>query len=206
MAISYPLSLPSSPGLRRLTIRPSAVVGVSESKFTNIQQSQTFQGQKWALDMELFLPKRATAEPWLAFILSLNGREGTFYAGDTVATSIRGNASGTVRVKGGSQTGDQLTVDGLPTSTNNVFLQGDYIQLGSGTDTRLYKILEDANTDINGETTLTIWPDLRSSPNDNDIVTYSDTVGVFRLDSNIMPWQWRAPQRAPLQISASEAL
>lgn len=93
-----------------------------------------------------------------------------------------------VLVDGGSQTGETLDVKILPLSRNNVFRAGDYIQLGSGSTAKLYKILTDTNSDSNGKATLDIWPSLRSSPSNEAVVTVQDAKGVFRLSSGTQSW------------------
>lgn len=64
---------------------------------------------------------------------------------------------------------------------------GDYFSLGSGTAARLYKIVNDVNSDGSGNATLDFWPRLRMAPGDGDLLTVRDASGVFRLSSNTMP-------------------
>lgn len=194
MAISYPLTFPTITGVRRIALRGRSAVARTESAFTFGQQIQAHAGQRWEAEVSLPPMKRASAEEWIAFLLSLNGMEGTFLMGDPNGAAPRGVATGTPVVKGASQTGASLVTDGWTISQTGILKVGDYIQLGSGSSTRLYKVLADANSDGSGNATFDIWPDLRSSPGDNDALTVSSARGLWRLAANEMPWEadWMA--------------
>ena len=104
--------------------------------------------------------------------------------GDPIGATPRGSASsapGTPVVNGASQTGDTLSIDGLPASATGYLKAGDYIQLGSGTGAQLYKVLDDVDSNASGEADLTIWPDLRSSPADDATVVVSNAKGFIPI-------------------------
>lgn len=205
MTISYPLSLPTTPYAARVTMRARAVVGVSVSPFSLSQQVYAHSGQGWEADIELPPMQESVADPWVAFLLKLNGRYGTFLMGDPAKIAYRGVGGGTPLVKGGGQSGQTLTIDGCPLSTSGWLVAGDMIQLGSGSSATLHKVLADATTNGSGETTLDIWPALRSSPSDNAAVTISSCVGRWRLASNEMPWSVGTAKRYGIQFAAVEA-
>lgn len=185
MSITYPLALPSS-GIRRIRIVPRTVVAMSESPFTLQQQVQEHAGQAWGAEVSLPTMNRATAEEWVAFLLKLNGRLGTFLLGDPAGVTPRGIATGSPLVNGASQTGNSLITDGWTVSQTGILKAGDWIQLGSGSSAKLHKNLNDVNSDATGNATLDIWPKLRSSPADNAVITVSNCQSVFRLSSNDM--------------------
>jgi hypothetical protein len=185
MAISYPLTFPST-GIAQITLTARNSVAISSSPFTYRQQVQKNVGSRWEATITLPSLIRANADVWVAFLLSLGGQYGTFLMGDPIAATPRGSASttpGTPLVNGSSQSGGTVAVDGLPVSTANYLRAGDYIQLGSGATSQLYKVLEDVESNSSGEANISIWPDLRSSPADNLTVVVQDAVGVFRLSS-----------------------
>jgi len=184
MAITYPVSFPASIGLANLNIRARTVVGISASPFTGQQQVYKHQGQWWEAEVSLPPMKRADAEQVVAFLLKMNGAYGTFLLGDKSATAPRGVGTGTPLVNGGSQTGNELVTDGWTTSTTGILKAGDWIQLGSGSSTRLYKVLDDVNSDGSGNATINIFPDLRLSPADDTVIAVSNTQGLWRLSSN----------------------
>lgn len=183
MSISYPVTFPSI-GIRSMTIRARSVVGVAQSPFTLSQQVYKHQGQAWEAEVSLPPMKRDEAEQIASFLLKMNGQYGTFLLGDPANTAPRGVGTGTPLVKGGSQTGDSLITDGWTTSTTGILKAGDWIQLGSGSATRLHKVLDDVNSDSSGNATLTLWPSLRSSPADNAQITVTSPKGQWRLASN----------------------
>jgi len=209
MAITYPLTFPTHTGVKSANFIARNVVGNSLSPFTFTQQVQKLQGQRWEADISLPLMERANAEQWISFFVKLNGSYGTFLMGDPNGATPRGSASsdaGTPLVNGASQTGTDLAIDGLPASATGYLKAGDYIQLGSGATTQLYKVLDDVDSNASGEATLTIWPDLRSSPADDAAVTVSGAKGLFRLTTNVTDWQINAAGFYQLSFGAAEAL
>lgn len=188
MAITFPLSTPSSPRPELVVLDYVPIVATTESIFSYAQQVQEHPGERWTADVRLpVLTDRADIEPWWTFLIKLRGRSGTFLLGDDRGSEPRGAAKdnpGTPLVNGASQTGNSLVCDGAPNGVTGYLLEGDWVSLGSGTTTRLYKVMEDADTDGSGNFTLTIRPDLRESPADNDPLTLSDAKGTFRLARN----------------------
>jgi len=192
MAISYPLSLPTSIGIASITLGAENAVAISQSPFTYSQQIVQHPGQRWTASVSLPPLRRDLMEPWVAFLLSLKGQYGTFLLGDPNCATPRGSASvtpGTPVVKGASQTGDELDIDGLPTSVTGYLLAGDYIQLGTAGTSTLHKILTDVNSNGSGEATLDLWPSIRTAPLDNATVVVSAAKGKFRLANNIQQWE-----------------
>ena len=188
MAISYPLTPPTSPGVRRVTISAENVVSAVTSIFTLQTQTQEYEGRRWHLSATFPPMKRAYAEDWLAFFLKLRGRNGTFLFGDPNGSAPRGSGLGTPLVDGASQTGLELATKGWTPSSSGVLLPGDYIQLGSAGTSRLYKVLTQADSDSAGEVTLDIWPSLREPPSDSAAITLDDAVGLFRMADNLTQW------------------
>ena len=195
MTIVYPLAFPTVTGPARARIFIQAAVGMTESPFTYQTQVQKNPGQRFGMEITLGELKLDEAAVWAPFLVSLNGRWGTFLAGDSGRATPRGAAAatpGTPLVKGASQTGDQLVIDGAPASTTGYLKAFDYIQLGTGAATHLHMVLQDADTDAGTEVTLTLWPSLRVSPADNDPVVVSSAKGLFRLTTNKTDWIERA--------------
>lgn len=184
MAITYPLTFPTQ-GIVDIIFRGSSITSVSRSPFTGQEQVQRFQGQLWGATVAYPAMKRANAEEVISFLLKLYGRFGTFLMGDPNGATPRGEAGGTPLVDGASQTGDTLAIKGATVGQSNWLRAGDYISLGSGVNTHLHKVLTDANTDSIGDVTVDIWPELRTSPANNDPVTVSSCKGLFRLASNL---------------------
>lgn len=204
MAISYPLDFPTSFGASEFTIDLIRAVAVSESPFSFTQQVQEHPGEAWDISFILNLLNRDQAEEYNAFLLKLGGRVGTFTMAIPGSEKPRGVATGTPLVKGASQTGRELIVDGFTTSTTNILRAGDFIQLGSGSTTRLHKVLNDVNSNGSGEVTLDLAPLIITAPADNDPVVVSNAKGLFRLKSNNNPVNISPPNQHSIAFSARE--
>lgn len=187
MTISFPLSLPS-PGPREVRWGTRSQVGMSVSPFTFSQQTYVHQGDMWLCDVSLPPMVRADAEEWLAFFLSLNGREGYFLMGDPIFTTARGTWSGdSPQVSGAHSAGTKvLAVKNL--SNAATVKKGDWLQLGSAATSRLHKSMTDQTANAAGFVTLDVWPRLRQSAASNDAITISSPKGMFRLASNDQDW------------------
>ena len=206
VAIVYPLTLPTNKKVGPITFRSKSVVAESKSPFTGATQVVKHQGQWWEFEASLPPMLRADAEEWISFFLRLNGKQGTFLLGDPNGETARGTATGSPVVNGSSQTGDELITDGWTGSITGIMKAGDYFSLGSGTSTRLHKVIEDANSDSGGNATLRIWPDVRSSPTDDAPLDVTAPKGHFRLISNEMPFQIRAPNLYSITFAGVEAI
>ena len=202
---SYPLTLPTTTGIVTQNWGLNRVIAVTESPFTNQQQVFEHEGAQWTTTMTLPPMKKDKAAQWLAFFMSLRGRRGTFKLGDQDRKTIQGVATGTIRVNGASQTGNQVALDGFANSTNNVFKAGDYIQINS----YLYMVIEDVNSNGSGEANVKIEPSLRSgieTINDDTTIIYTNTTTIMRLDENKFEWNTDKVSNYGISFACSEAL
>lgn len=181
MAITYPLALPTHTGITSVRLRAQDIVTMNMSPFSGVQQVYKYTGQYWEADITLPPMKREDAEYWMTFFMKLGGQYGTFLMGDPAGATARGVATGTPVVNGGGQTGYELVTDGWTPDTTGILKAGDYFQLGTGSSSRLYKVLDDVDSDGSGNATFDIWPNLRSSPADNATITVSNPKSLFRL-------------------------
>ena len=206
MAITYPLTLPSHTGIQNITLRAVNTVGMSMSPFTYQQQTVAHAGQRWECDITLPAMNRADAEQWVAFLVSLRGRFGTFTLGDPVGATPRGSAGGTPLVNGASQTGGTLNIDGCTASQTGWLKAGDYIQLGTAGSATLHKVLADADSNGSGQVALDIWPFIRTAPSDNATVVVTNTIGRFRLADNEQNWNIRETALYGITFGGVEAI
>lgn len=205
MAITYPVAFPTS-AIRSVVIRAKNVVGMSQSPFSGAQQVYQHQGQWWEMEVTLPPMSRASAEAVAAFLLKMKGRFGTFTLGDPANTTPRGIGTGTPLVNGASQTGSSLITDGWTASQTGILKAGDWLQLGSGSATQLYKVLNDANSDASGNATFDLWPNLRSAPADNAAITVNATLGLWRLAANETEWSIELARMYGITFACLEAL
>jgi len=103
MAISYPLSLPTSIGIESIELRAVNAVATSQSPFTYKQQIVAHGGQRWEASIAVASNiRRDLAAPWKAFLTALKGQQGTFLLSDPDYATPRGDGTGTPLVNNGS--------------------------------------------------------------------------------------------------------
>jgi hypothetical protein len=176
MAISYPLSTPTTIGFESIELRAVNAVATSQSPFTYKQQIVSHQGQRWEASVNIPPVRRDLAGEWKAFLTALKGPTGTFLLGDPDYATPRGTiSSATVSGTAGDES-VSITMTGS-------LLAGDYIQIGSGANAKLHQVLVDQS----GTGTLEIWPKLRSNYT-SETVVFNNPKGVFRLASNASSW------------------
>lgn len=188
MTITYPLAFPRNIDLASISLGYTTASVLSESPFTFKQQAVSHAGQRINGRASFPPMNKDDAGQVIGFLMSLQGVRGTFLMGDPSRQTPSGVGGGTPLVNGAGQTGQQLIIDGAPNSTTGWLKAGDYVQLGSGGATSLHTVLQDVSTDASGNATLDLFPKLRTSPADNAALTISNTVGLWRLNSNQQNW------------------
>ena len=202
---SYPLTLPTATGVTTQNFGLDRVVAVTISPFTDQEQVYEHEGAQWKGTFTLPPMKKDNAAIWLAFLMSLRGRRGTFKLGDQDRKTIQGVATGTILVNGANQIGNSIDLDGFANSTNNVFKAGDYIQINS----YLYMVSANVNSNGSGEATVYVEPSLRSGIeviNDGATVLYTNTTTLMRLDNNELNWDTDKVSIYGISFACSEAL
>jgi len=186
MAITYPLNLLTHTGIASIEFRAINAIAYSRSPFTFAGQAHEYAGKAWQADITLPPMRRETAEQWIAWLISLKGQLGTFYLGDPNAALPMGSArdSDTILVDGSVSSGNTINIDSAPAGQSGYLKAGDYMEIGTGTNKQLFKVLADVTTDGTGSATVDVWPDVRTSIADNSTVTVESAQGVFRLASN----------------------
>jgi hypothetical protein len=200
VAIVYPLSMPAVTGPSGLgTILPSGislignfVVAKSQSPYTGQKQGYIHQAQWWSAKASLPSMSRATAEPWIAFLLSLQGKGGSFLLGDPSITALLGTAGGFPVVNGSNQpvaTPQTLAIRGL----TGTLMPGDYFQLGGPNLLKQSQDLENAPWNTGGASPPVITADFTAAP---DGTTTADKLafpssgggeGYIQQDSGVVP-------------------
>ena len=194
MAISYPLSTPSTIGIESITIRAVNAVTTSQSPFTYKQQVVSHQGQRWEASVSIPSSRRDLSAEWAAMLVALKGQTGTFLLGDPDYTTPRGTVSSCV-VSG--NVGDE-TVSVVMTGALKA---GDYVQLGSGSAARLHKVLIDQS----GSGNLEIWPKLRDTYVSQAAI-FNSPKGLFRLNQNTSQWSINNASAYGISFDAVEVI
>lgn len=197
MAITYPLSLPTTIGPAQIQFTALNAVAVSQSPFTLAQQVHAYSGQLWQAEVSIPPVKGDLAEAWVAFLISLRGPYGTFYLNDPLNTSPRGTATSM------SITGSAGSSSITTTALNGTLKAGDWFSVGTGRNTRLHKVLQDVGAGI-GQT-VEIYPSLRFGVV-NSSTDLTSAKGVFRLSSAETSWSINEVNSYGITFSAQEAL
>lgn len=194
--------MPSQAHIQSITLRMASQNFATQSPFTFQTQVLNHPGRRWEADVSLRPMRHADARLWLSWLAKLDGQLNTFTMGDPLGCAPQGEAGGTPRVNGGSQTGSSLIIDGATTSQTDWLKAGDYIQIFEDADARLYMVTDDVDTDGSGNATLNIWPPLFEPPTNNRLVITSNTVGAFRLAGNVSTWNVNEAAIYGIQFSA----
>lgn len=177
-------ALPTVTGLATFNLTPQTRVATSQSPFSYKRQVLTYPGQRWAVSASIPKLNRDSVDIWRAFFTRLNGGEHTFLLGDPLSSTPKGEGGGApVRLNGAASVGDSLiNVDNATTSQSGWLLAGDYIQIGTGENARLYMVVSDVSTNGSGEATINIWPNLQQSASDNQSIAINGAQGCFFLE------------------------
>ena len=174
---------------------------VFESPLNKIIQTYELPGARWLFNATWQNLKEADARIFQAWIASLRGMAGRFYAYDLSHPSPRGAATGAGTVSGANQVGNSvLTYWTGVTNQSNWFLPGDYIGIGGE-----LKIVTVASALSAHLSTVYFEPAIRTSPGDTSPVVISAPKATFRLNDDNQDAINIDPDRHPtISISATE--
>lgn len=147
--------------IRSVTRRLAVAAAATQSPFTGTQQVQDWGGAWWEYDLEMGIMQGRNGRLMSAFLAALKGPVNPFLLTDT--SIYNGTGLGTPLVNGAGQTGQTLITDGWSATGLKA---GDFFQLGTDTQTRLYQLTADVVPSA-GAATLQFVPALRTSPADN---------------------------------------
>ena len=204
MPVSYPAQVPTS-GITSLSWTNATASLISRSPFTFQGQSQSYPGAIRFAKVTVENLNRVDAEDWVGFLDSLYGTRGTFLMGDPAAVVPMGRARGTATVT--SVSGDRtfITLSSTNNNGNDWLKRGDWIQLGTGLDSRLYKAMRDQSL-TSGTANLPIWPALRKTPIVGDTVYLENTKGLFRRSTGTFDYTQSNDCRYSLSFDCEEVI
>jgi hypothetical protein len=205
MAIAYPLSFPSTRNPAEISIRILDVAGMQSSPISLEQTLYDWGGDRLEADVGFGPMVREDAEPFVAFLWALRGMVGTFLMGDPAGATPRGTWAGTPLLAGAHAAGVRtLSVDGFSAAATGK--AGDWLQFGTGSSTRLHKVLVDFTADGAGLATIEIAPRLRAALADNEPLDSAGCLGRWRLASNVREFSIGEAVKYGLRFSCVEAL
>ncbi len=176
MAITFPITLPTTPGFTTSKFRLTAHTTVHPSILDRTETVLERGGAMWSGAFSLPPMLRPAASVWLAKLVSLRGRYGTFYGFDPDAKTPQGTVS-VATVNGASQTGRTLNV-----TMTGTLLAGDFFHFTS--TGRYHMVVEDQS----GSGTLEIEPALRESPANAEVLVWTNPRVKMRLITDITEW------------------
>ena len=189
---------PTDIGFAQITLTAMNAVATSQSPFTYKQQIIQHTGQVWKASVTIPPVRRDLGEPWVAFLLSLQGPVHTFLLGDPNCTEPRGTATDGSFTLTGAKGASTVT---LTVSDGTTLKAGDYIQLGTSATSKLHKVL----SDISSTGTVEIWPNLKAAYT-NATCKVDNAKGQFRLTSNVQQWQIGNSSTYGISFEAVEVL
>jgi len=176
-----------------------------ESKHSNLmsetvsgrQQVRTLGGQRWAFTAKYNPMTRAEFQPVFAFVMSQQGRFGTFTIVPPVIGSASGTVSGTLSASGAASVGaTSVDVDGI----TGTLKAGDFVKFTS--HSKVYMVV----TDRAGAGSMTIEPPLVSAVADNETVTYDSVSFTMRLNNDVQSYSLSANEFYEYEIDLIEVL
>lgn len=190
------ITMPSSPGFTSSRWSMVRAVASAKSPFTGHEQIYAYDMACWQATLSLPPMKRSEAGAWQAFFMKLQGRTNTFLLGDPDGKAAQGTAttctiSGTISIGATSMT----------VTTNGTLKAGDYIQFGTGANSKLHLITDDK---ASGSGTLNFEPALKASASGSG--TLSNAKCVMRMDDNNLGWDADHVSKYGFSFSCTEAL
>jgi hypothetical protein len=184
------------------------VDALSQSPYTGQQYVYSWLGQWWEVSATFPCGDRTLNSQLVAILTALGGRSGTFFFGPYGSEAVPlGVATGLPVVNGANQDNSAtLTTDGWTANVTGILKAGDFLQVGTGTSARLYRVLQDANSDAGGNATLSLFPRVRPGTADNSPITTINPVGVFRLNGDLIYTLQAGGVYQELSLTAIEAL
>lgn len=169
---------PSTPVFSTSRLTSNAKTFVSFTQSGN-RQTRSIPGHGWRFAANYPSMTRVNFMPVYAFAVKQKGRFDSFQITPPDLSTPQGVATGTPLVAGASQTGNTLDIDGCTASITGWLKAGDIFTYAGST--KVYMVVEDADTDGVGATTLTIEPALIESPANNAALTVSSVQFTMML-------------------------
>ena len=203
---SYPLSLPSSPSFTQSRWFLSRKTAINESPFTGQQQAFEYDYALWGAELTLPPMRRSEARNWVAFLMKLHGRVGTFLLPDPDGKTATGAISGSVTLNADIAVNDStITLNTSQNSITNIFRSGDYIQIGSSATAKLYMIVDDTSSNSSGVVSVNIEPKIKTAGSAGASVVHASASGVFRMDAEELGWNADHISNYGITFSCTEA-
>lgn len=175
------ISMPSNIGFKVSSFFLETNTQTFESPLNKATQRLELGGARWRATFTLPRMNKYQASQWIAFFMKCKGRAEAFYASDPDWKNNLGLWTGTPLVKGASQTGNSLLIDGAVINQTNWGYAGDYFVVNG----ELKRLTANCNSNGTGEVTLAFEPRLRASPADNAALTFNPATCTMIMTGDI---------------------
>ncbi len=174
----------------QLSVRPSSFTPVqmrNEEVYrssNNRRRIRSLGGDKWSFNVSwINLTGDERRDLWAELVRgSAAGNDIQLQLSNAMGYSARGLATSAVTTGTNNAGATELNLDANPVSTVGAYSAGDFINVQSW---GLHMVLEDADTDGAGLTTVSIWPALRrDAPAGNDVFNVQPS-GYFNVADNV---------------------
>ena len=217
MAVTYPVTFgPLATNFGRQILSSTFGIqrsnAISQSPWTGATQIAQFDLALWEAEIKTVLLNETDVLAWQSFLVSMQGTYGTFLMGDPDRPAPKGKVGPSATAKvitaaAARSSTVRIQISNSISTTDPSFLAGDYIQLGSGSTSRLYQLTQDiTSTGGSFNADAHIQPPLRSAAALNDPVSIRKCVGLFRLSDDAVKWPSSNTKMTQISFSAVEAI
>ena len=160
---------------------PLSNTNTHRSPLTQGAQTQELPGALWSASLSFNTLNQTKRRALQVFLLRLRGEAGRFYLGDPLGKEPIGPAGGAPAVDGGAQDGTSLVIKNAAPSVTGWMIAGDYFAFDTGVGREMKQLVEDADTDGTGATTLVFEPPIRNAPADSTLLMVRNATCVMKL-------------------------
>lgn len=200
-AFSYPLTMPSHPKPRSANYRLMSAQVESKSPFSFSSQVASWGGQQWEVDLDYPPMTKVQARSWVAFLLELRGKTGTFYF-HPPEDPVLGIGGGSPIVSTAIDIA-KISITGAPVSTAGWLASGDYFSFANG---ELKRVIGNVDTDGSGHAQIIYQPNSRQAPSPTSQIATTNAKGIFCLVSPNIQFSVELLQLHGIRLVIEEAI
>lgn len=160
-------------------------------------QTRSVGSQRWTFTAKYNPMTRVEFQPVYAFVISQQGRAGSFSITPPVISDTSGSASGSLLVNGAHSVGDStIDVDGI---TGDI-KAGDFVKFSG--HTKVYMVTADRS----GAGSMSIEPPLLEAVADNEAVSYNSVAFTMKLANDVQEYSLSSNEYYTYEIDMVEVI
>ena len=193
--IVYPLDMPTG-NIANIEFSQESSQQVSEAPRSFARNVTDWGGERWRVQVTIQRMDYVDTAPWRAFFSRMRGSVGSFLmnpygqGGSAQLGKWNDVLTRTLNVKTpqpGIGQDHRLTLTSSIMRLTDAFKAGDFIQLGSGSNSRLHMIMDDITLDKN-DVTINVWPKPKANVLNDRVVVVNQPRGVFYFRDPLASW------------------